>query len=146
MHTLHPGPQMLHVCLFSRPCLCGCSVCIFGSGIEFSVTMKNHHITKEDSKTGRNTQKITKNSQQTTDKIVIASRYLSIINLSHLNLPIKRLRLDERIKATPIYISYKRLTSAFRIHINWKWKNGKNISPENRNQKRAGVVINKTPY
>ena len=83
VHASDPEPQLLHMCLCSRPWLCVCSMFFCVSGTEPSTTMKNHQITKEDSKRGRKAQKITKKkSQKTIYKIAIASPYLSIINLN----------------------------------------------------------------
>ena len=59
--------------------------------------------------------------------------YLSIItlNVDGLNAVIKRHsgRLDKKNKSLQ-YAAYKRLTLGQRIHINWKWGDGKNISCE----------------
>ena len=56
--------------------------------------------------------------------------YISIIssNVNGLNAPTKRHRLTEWIqRKTQIYAVYKKPTSDLKIHIDWKWKDGKCI-------------------
>ena len=40
-----------------------------------------------------------------------------------------------------IYAVYKRPTSDWGTHTDWKWKDGKKIFHANGNQKKAGVTI-----
>ena len=42
---------------------------------------------------------------------------------------------------TPIYAVYKRPISKQGTHTDWKWRAGKKIFNENRDQKKAGVAI-----
>ena len=60
--------------------------------------------------------------------------YISIItlNVNRLNVPAKQHRLDEWIqKRDPyIYAVYKQPTSDLKIHIAWKWEDGKIYSKQ----------------
>ena len=71
--------------------------------------------------------------------------YISIINLNinRLNDPSKTHKLAEWIqKEDPcIYAVYKKPTSDLKTHIDWKWKEWKNIFHANGKQKKAGVAI-----
>ena len=42
---------------------------------------------------------------------------------------------------THIYAVYKKPTSDLKMHIDWKWEDGKNIFHANEKQKKAGVAI-----
>ena len=42
---------------------------------------------------------------------------------------------------THVYAVYKKPTSDLKTHIDWKWKDGKNIFHANGKQKKAGVSI-----
>ena len=70
--------------------------------------------------------------------------YLSImtLNVNGMNAPTKRKDwLNGHKNETLIYAVYKRTTSQWGIHTDWKWRAGKKIFRGIGDQKKAGVAI-----
>lgn len=93
-------------------------------------TTKNNQITKKNSNRRTKEQRKCKRVRKKQNGNSVFLPFNNYLNVNCLNYPIKWHAMTEWIKInkTQLYAPYKKLTSALKTHVGWKWKNEKNIS------------------